>query len=291
MSELAVTHTSTVAADQIDHLGHMNVRHYASNARSGTEAVLAGLGWNAPGDADVFDMYTRHHHEQLLDTNLEVRSGVLGVDNRSLTIYHELSNAADGDLAATFVHRVRTDGSTPFDHLDTITLPPPGLPRSIDLSADPIGSAPTLAAVQLLDVPIRAPRHIDDADTAGSPAVLPHLVPMLIWGGTSPDGSDFELTHIGPNGESMGWATMETRVGIARLPTLGTRVQSFGATSSIADKTSQITMWAYDLDTAELLVTFEVVNLLFDIGRRRAMSIPDDMRAEMASRHHPELFK
>ncbi|MFT6393412.1 MAG: hypothetical protein ACJA14_002942, partial [Ilumatobacter sp.] len=30
---LAVTHTSTVTADQIDHLGHMNVRYYGVNAR------------------------------------------------------------------------------------------------------------------------------------------------------------------------------------------------------------------------------------------------------------------
>ncbi len=44
MSGLTTTHTSTVTEDQIDHLGHMNVRFYAVNARAGTDALLADLG-------------------------------------------------------------------------------------------------------------------------------------------------------------------------------------------------------------------------------------------------------
>jgi acyl-CoA thioesterase FadM len=45
----------------------------------------------------------------------------------------------------------------------------------------------------------------------------------------------------------------------------------------------------YDLDGGELLASFEVVSVLFDIGARRAMSIPDGMRGEHAARLHPEL--
>ena len=115
------------------------------------------------------------------------------------------------------------------------------------------------------------------------------MVPMLIWGGAAADGQEFELIHTGPEGQPVGWATMETRIGIARLPELGTRIQSFGATTALADKTSQMAMWAYDLDRGDLLVSFEVVSLLFDIGARRAISIPDDLRAEHAANLHPEL--
>ncbi len=82
----------------------------------------------------------------------------------------------------------------------------------------------------------------------GSDTVASHMVPMLIWGGTPAGGDEHLLVHEGPNGEAVGWATMETRVGIARLPELGTRIQSFGATTAMADKTTQMSMWAYDID-------------------------------------------
>ena len=287
MTGLTTTHTSTVTEDQIDHLGHMNVRFYAVNARAGTNALLTELGWGDLADADVFDMYTRHHREQLLGTELEVRSGLLGADGDSIRIYHELSDASTGQLAATFVYRVRTTTGAPIDHLDTVDLPAHGTPRSIDLDATL--SAPPLATVQQLDLAVRTPRILERDDMGGSDTVASHMVPMLIWGGTPAGDDEHTLVHEGPNGEAVGWATMETRVGIVRLPELGTRIQSFGATTAMADKTTQMSMWAYDLDTGDLLVSFDVVSVLFDIGARRAMSIPDDLRAEHATRLHPEL--
>lgn len=275
---LTITHTSTVTADQIDHLGHMNVRYYAVNAVAATREMI--------GDGEIFDLYTRHHREQLVGAELEVRSGILGVDGASIRIYHELANAATGELAATFVYRVHAD--TPIDHVDTIELPEHGRPRSIDLDAD-VPTPPTLDRARELDLAMRVPRVIDRDDTGGPDIVASHMVPMLIWGGTPPDGAQHELLHTGPNGEAMGWATMETRIDILGLPKIGTRIQSFAATTEIADKTTQMSMWAYDLDSGDVLVSFEVVNLLFDIGARRSMVIPDDMRAEHLVRLHPEL--
>lgn len=274
---LTVTHTSTVTADQIDHLGHMNVRYYAVNARAATRSLL--------GDCRISDMYTRHHREQLLGAELEVRSGILGVSSDSTRVYHELVNASTGDLAATFVYRAGS--TTPTDHVDTIALPAHGQPRSIDVDA--VMATPTLDDVEQLDLAMRAPREIDADDTGSGERVSSAMVPMMFWGGDPVDGSEFELVHTGPNGENIGWATMETRVVIGRLPTLGTRIQSFCATTAVADKTTQQAMWVYDLADGELLATFEVVSVLFDIGARRAMSIPDDMRSEHEARLHPEL--
>jgi acyl-CoA thioesterase FadM len=106
MSELRTTHESAVTDDQIDHLGHMNVRFYAVNAQAGTRAMLAGLpGWG-PRPHLVHDVYTRHHREQLLGTALVVRSGVLGAGPDGLRLHHELAVRDSGDLAATFVHRI-----------------------------------------------------------------------------------------------------------------------------------------------------------------------------------------
>src|SRR5881394_580859 len=99
---LAVTHTSSVTEDQIDHLGHMNVRFYGVNAHAGTAALLDALGVGRD-DVQVVEAYTRHHREQLLDAQLVVRSGVLDVGRSDLRLYHELANDETGVLAATFV--------------------------------------------------------------------------------------------------------------------------------------------------------------------------------------------
>src|SRR6476619_2909093 len=99
---LAVTHTSLVADDQIDHLGHMNVRYYGVNAHAATDAALAALdGWPS-GSHLVHDAYTRHHREQLAGTPLLVRSGVLAADAEGLRLHHELVPANAEALAATF---------------------------------------------------------------------------------------------------------------------------------------------------------------------------------------------
>lgn len=272
---LTVTHTSTVTEDQIDHLGHMNVRYYAVNARAATRSFL--------GTGEVFDMYTRHFREQLLGTELDVRSGVLSTDTDSTKVYHELANAATGDLAATFVYRVRAQA--PDD--SSIELPAHGQPRSIDIDA--AMSSPAIDELRSLGLAMRAERTIVHDDLGSGDTVSASMVPMLFWGGESLDGKEQQLVHTGPNGENIGWATMETRAVVNRLPGLGTRIQSFGATTAIADKTTQTSMWVYDLDSGDLLAAFEVVSVLFDIGARRAMSIPDDMRAEQTAQLHPEF--
>lgn len=282
---LTVTHTSSVTVDQIDHLGHMNVRYYAINARAATEAVMAGLGHDAVTTPDVFDMYTRHHREQLLGTRLAVRSAILGVDADSIAIYHELVASETGEVAATFVHRVRS--GVPTDHVDTIDLPPHGAPRSIDLDAEL--PQPGIDTLRDLGLALRAARTVDREDTDGGQSVPSHHLPMLLWGGTAPDGTEHELLHAGPGGSTLGFATMETRIGVHRVPSLGTRIQSFTATIAVADKTTQSAMWAYDLDRGDVLVTMQIVNLLFDLDARRAVSIPAAMRAEHEARLHPQL--
>jgi hypothetical protein len=97
------------------------------------------------------------------------------------------------------------------------------------------------------------------------------------------------MLHEGPDGERMGWASMETRMVIRRLPRLGDQIQSFSAVIGLADKTSHRIQWAYDVDRGDLLTTFEVVNLAFDTGGRRPMTIPPRLRAAEQSVLHQDL--
>jgi acyl-CoA thioesterase FadM len=291
-----------VTDDQIDHLGHMNVRFYGVNAHAATDAVLAGLpGWPA-GPHVVHDTYTRHHREQLAGTPLLVRSAVLAADADGLRLHHELVPANAEALAATFVHRVSPiderggrlavpDAVVAAARLDVIDPLPYAAPRTIDLGVDALATAPPLDVLRERGLDVRKPRTIaaeecDDRGGYRSDATM-----MLLWGGEPSDHAEGWGPHLhdGPDGELMGWALMETRVQLDRLPRAGMQIQSFCATIAIHERATHRMHWCYDLDRGEVLCTFEAVDVAFDTRARRTMVIPDSIRRRQEAILHADL--
>jgi acyl-CoA thioesterase FadM len=299
---LAVTHTSSVTEEQIDHLGHMNVRFYGVSANAATRAVLGSLqGW--PGGLYlVHDAYTRHRREQLLGTPLLVRSGFLGADPDGLHIHHELVPANAEGLAATFVHNVcPTDEKgqkrpVPDAAIDAaraaIVEPLPyAAARTINLDLDLLAAAPALGVVQERRLEVRKPRHITAEECDESGNFRPDATMMLLWAGELPDhvqgwGPDL---YEGPDGELMGWAVMETRVQLGHVPRIGTRIQNFAATIAIHERATHRVNWCFDLDNGEVLCAFESVDVAFDTVARSTMVIPEDFRHRYQSSLQADL--
>ncbi len=300
-TQLETTHQSSVTEDQIDHLGHMNVRFYGANAVAGGDALVNTMASDVPITLRPYDAYTRHHREQLLGSRLVVRSGVLAADATALRLYHELANEESGVLAATFVHRCSipsssTDGLIALPSALVASaiersgeIPPHGASRSINIDVDPHQSAPTFDEATARGLAMRKVRAVSEEECDATGAYILSAAPMLTWGGESATNKVPEMLHDVPGGIRMGWASMETRHVIARLPRLGDRVQSFSAVVRLEDKTSQRMMWVFDVDSGELLTTFEIVNLAFDIEARAAMSIPERIRSWEASALHADL--
>jgi acyl-CoA thioesterase FadM len=297
---LRTTHTSSVTEDQIDHLGHMNVRFYAVNANAGTRAVLAELpGWEGRPHW-VHDIYTRHYREQLLGTDLVLRSAILGADEHDLRIHHELAAAGTDVLAATFVHRL-----SPLDDQGRPAPMPPAAveaavaqadpapehhgTRTISLDCDLMAATPTLETVLERGLAMRKPRAVsaDECDAEGRYRI--EMVPALTWGGEPFEGDVGDALFETSEGRVMGWASMETRVQIGRLPRRGDRIQSFGATVALHDKVTHRVHWAYDLDRGDLLTAFESVSMAFDIHARRPISIPERYRERELGRIQTDL--
>ena len=299
---LEVTHTSSVTQDQIDHLGHMNVRFYGVNAHAATRNILRSLdGWPA-GPHLVHDTYTRHHREQLLGTPLEVRSAFLGASPDGIRIHHELAPANAEGLAAVFVHTVSPIDESglrvPVPELavkaaaaQTIEPLPYAAARTVDLSLNPLGCAPTLDLVRERKLEIRKPRTITPEEGDEHGRFNPDMTMMLLWGGEAPDhvenwGPDL---HEGPDGELMGWAVMETRIQLGRLPQVGTRIQAFAATIAIHERATHRFHWCFDLDSGEVLSTFEGVDVAFDTKARKTMVIPDKFRRRFERSYYPDM--
>lgn len=299
MTELQVTRETTVTEDQIDHLGHMNVMYYGANARAATGTMVDRLGFPDDLGWRLDDVYTRHHREQMLGTELVVRSGVIDAEAGGLRLYHELAST-EGVLAATFVHRLVAAGEAgpvalPPDVVaaadaQRIVVPEHGATRSISLDVDRLGSAPSLDEVRTRELAIRLERKVLDVECDEAGDYLPDRAPMLVWGGEANDDRATGAMLIpGPNGEQMGWATMETRMMVNRWPRVGDRIQSFGALVALHDKVNHRIMWAYDLETEEVLVAFEAISLAFDTVSRRPMSIPEKIRRRELRSLHPDL--
>lgn len=298
VTDLRTTHTSTVTEEQIDHLGHMNVRFYGVNAIAGTRSMLAGVpGWDRRPHR-VHDIYTRHHREQLLGTDLEVRSAFVGAGADGIRIYHELAAVGTGVLAATFVHRlspVDADGAhlpVPDDvaaavAAESVELPDPT--RTVSLARDLVASAPTLELLRERGLAMREERRVSEEECDPDGSYRVEMAAALTWGGVPLDGDIGERLHETSSGQLMGWASMETRMQFGQLPRLGTRIQSFNAVLAILDKVSHRVQWAFDLDTGALLTAFESVSMAFDTKSRRPMRLPDGYRRREQERLQADL--
>ncbi len=278
--ELTVSHTSTVTPDQIDELGHMNVRWYGENAVAATASICERLGVGSPA---LRSTYTRHHHEQMEGNKLEVRSAAI-TGGGHLRFFHELRDQATNHLAATFIHEL----DHPQIEMPGIELPDYGRARSIDLDIDRFRSAPSLDELGSRGLAIRHERQVDTEDSMGAGIVPAWLTNNLIWGGERLDGLTDWICET-DDGDRVGFASMETRMHVGRPVAVGTRIQSFGAVIALGTKISQDLNWVYDLDTEELLAVAESIDLAFSIPNRRSREMPPEVRVREGARLHPDL--
>ena len=308
-ADLRVLHESVVRAEEIDALGHMNVRFYAERALASTKRLLAELdvkpsdfGVTEPLGYDLPRLFTRYHREQHTGSPLIVRGGLLEAQEDVLRFYHELRNPDRDELAATFVHdlRLRVAGRTdPLKNgaalrealaAERVEFPAEGGPRSVDLDGDPV--APTFADAIENGLAFRLPREIEAEYCDSEGRLSAAMRPFYMWGGqpippaVSSDGP--QLIDL-PDGGKMGWASMENRSVMVEQPVVGMRTQSFSATVEIARKTNLRRYWVFDVNTERLLLANEVVELALHLGERRAIDIPESIRAEMAENLRSDL--
>jgi len=306
LNELRCLHEAIVGADEIDHLGHMNVRFYLEKALRAGEALASehGLGPDTLRELgavlEVRDAFTRHYREQLVGARLTMMGGVLEVRSDGLRVYHELLNEDRNELSATFVHELKllqreTRRPLPLPEMlakragdARVSWPEHGRPRTLDLERVP--PALTLEITRERDLAMRQPRRVGPEECDADGFFVASRYQDLVWSG-EPAGkrvAGVPLLDM-ERGGKFGWATLESRGIVNALPRVGARIQSFAAEVELARKTSYRHHWVFDLDDGSLLCTSSIVNLAFDIGARRAIEIPPGVRASLETEYHPDL--
>ncbi len=310
---MLVLHEARVAADEIDSLGHMNMRYYSVRAREGAAALFARWGFGAKAlkaaglTLTVQDSFNHYLAEQFEGASLCIQGGVIDVGAQDVSLYVEIINTGDGKRAATFLlkpvlQESATRRPTPFPasllasaRNDLIDVPAHARPRTLDL-------APPRTDLRYEDIARRLPPshfpgefkvRVDpvDCDSHGFLKLsgAQDIMMMAFAAVMRARAAAGEEVQQGPrefpveNGVRVAWAMLENRQYLVRTPRAGDLVQTLSAPYQIARKTQTMRRWTFNVETGDLLAVIDGVSIAFDLGARRAIDIPPGIRRELES--------
>jgi acyl-CoA thioesterase FadM len=306
---MKIFYEGRVDPTDIDNLGHMNMRVYGRKSATATHGLADHLGLDDRRLASLgaivqnHDNHTRFYREQLEGAALVVKGGVVSATPDLITAYFELSNATNGDLAATFINSFRLadaktrapsrmDDSVVQAALDCIVdWPDHGRPRSVDL--DPVRTDITLSDMGDQQVMVHLEPYevlAEDCDEHGY---------MDISDGTSLAFAKLPIKferRKSDKGEHRGWgddrvamATMESRQYLIENPQLGETIVTRSTHLDVGRKTLHSVHWTFSQDTGRPLMMVGQIGLGFDLVARKSMEFPPKMREMLELNLHKEF--
>jgi acyl-CoA thioester hydrolase len=308
---------SRVLPEEIDSLGHLNVRYYLARVDRANQALLASLGVTGLGGNEVaattalrrVDTYCRFQREQFEGAELSVYGGLLASNDATARCYFEIRNEARDQIAATFVTGTlisnpasQSSERFPFDtrHPDparVISIPDHGKPRSLnlDLPRTDVALADLMTRIEPsteIGMTGRRNGRIEAEDCDASGFLRDDLDIMFVLFRREVSVTDPKA--FGPpvlrtdDGHRFGWAMLETRNREFARPRLGDEVVWLGADIGIAEKSRRSRRWAFVANTGELLSIHDAVGIAMDLDARRAIPVPPSIRATLERHYLPE---
>lgn len=307
---MQVSQESTVTPDEIDSLGHMNVRYYVQRMTEANRALLAELGAGTQDTTTAYlrgtDTYTRFRQEQFEGAALITTASYLGADERGLKSYVEIKNAHKGETAATFIVTTSLIDRTtrqilPFSYQGnaraqsvpdyaqprSLSLDPPNLNVGLDTLYDQIPEVEGGGMMSGRRDTLVEPGDVGEDGWLREDLELMFLpfAKLAAQEGVQPGPPVFATEQ----GQRVGWAVMETRTVLLAQPRLGDELAYFSADLSVADKTRLSRRWAFNKQTGQMLGLSDTVGLCIDLDARRAVPWPDALRDDIERNVQPQL--
>jgi acyl-CoA thioester hydrolase len=310
---MRVLDTSEVLANEIDGLGHLNVRYYMARAQRANRVLMGefGLGPDALATAKLVqtDSYCRYQREQFQGSTLTVNGGLLRADAAGVTLYFEVANPAKGQIAATYVITSElidraTGKARPIPAASLaaaagalIELPEHGRPRTIDLSPPRLDVAYADLAARLTDDATdpmsRSMERVVEAKECDEFGFLAETQDLMFGGWRTPTPAEMRgmgpMTFVGDEGHRLGWAALETRSVRVSQARVGDTLRSIGAEIGLHSKVRHSRRWMFDVTTGKLVSLNDNVAIALDLDARRPMDIPPSLRGKLEERHLPEF--
>ena len=303
---------STVLPEEIDSLGHMNVRYYMQRMGMANESLVEALQLDPELLETSFlrraDVYTRFRKEQFEGAQLHTRGGVIAVTDNSVQSYVEVVNGEE--VAASFIvasQFIDTENRTVRDipnaqaiaqHANLLTLPDYAMPRSLSLTQEkPDISLSTLNA-RIKDVlgggmmSGRRETLIEEADVDSQGWLREDIELMFLpFAKMAQEDSSMQGPPVfeTADGKRVGWAVMETRTASYGKPRLGANIAYFSADVNLAEKTRVSRRWALDTASGDLLGISDTVGLCLDLDARKAVPWPEELYAQIKTHLQPDL--
>ena len=298
MSEMIEVARSSVQTWESDQMGHMNVQFYVEKAGQGLAALALRLGIGPRfARAEGARLFVRDHHvrflrEQRPGAPFFIRAGILEVRDFGLRVYEEMVNTVSGDVAATFIAEVELldEESREMKPLPAkvktvakalvVELPVHGSPRGLEIYTP--RPAPKLADADGMGMVRTWQGEIDAAQCDGQGfltirhfmGIVSDGIPNLL---AQTSGADRSKTP------SVGGAALEYRFVYRRHPRVGDVLTLRSGLKNVGPKIYTWCHWLFDLETGEAIATAEAVAIALDLTTRKAIAIPDEMRANLES--------
>jgi acyl-CoA thioester hydrolase len=300
MSELVQLHESLVTEDQIDTLGHMNVRYYVERMTVANEVLLQKFGVRlSPGQiVRRTDTYTKFLREQFSGATLQTFGGVVDapeeMEREGISAYFEIRNAETQDLAACFIvtsnvivdatqERVTHEvpGNARHGGIE-VEIPAHGSPRTLSLQPPGKVAFDELSGY-IADHEIPGAMYgrreglVQDVDCDANGRLREEVDLMFVM--YRPEHEEAPDTQGPPlfrdeHGRRYSFAIMENRAVVWQRPMNGDALVSLSGDLAWGEKWRQTRRWIFNRTTKELLGVSDHVALCMDLDARKAIPIP-----------------
>lgn len=307
---------SRVAPDEIDSLGHLNVRCYFARIDRASGNLLAALGLTAEElDANRamvrrIDTYSRFRREQFEGAELTVHGGTLASIDDQIRCYFEIHNLPRNEVAASFITSNILSEATSRRPLDmssarqraserqSVQIPQQALPRSLSLER-PRLDIPFEQLVSDVDEWTRTGMtghtegqiEVEDCAPDGFARDIGELLFVLFRRRETRDAKPFDPPVLYTDeGHRFGWVVQESRSVELGSPRLGDTIVCVSADVAIHEKSRQLRRWAFVKKTGELVSVYDSVGIAVDLDARRAIAIPTSIRSTMDRHFVPQYL-
>ncbi len=295
-NNLPVTCRNSVQAWHIDGMGHMNVQfymHYAMQALSGFWAHI-GVGKAWQNEHKIYPVIRQSHirflREQHVGAPFYIRTGIAEIGEAELRLYCEMRNTQSNIVCAAFSFWV---GARNEDYATRLavpdiwcekgkeylcTIPPHG--DLLGMTLTPPRPAPYMHEADALDLFETymgevSPQNCDINGYLTVPAfmgIVSDSIPNLLSYTRNEDRS------VNPD---IGGAALEYRFVYHDFPQSGDILQLRSGICDIQNKTYSWGHWLFNIETGKAVATSMSVAIALDLRARKAIIIPDDLRANL----------
>jgi len=274
-----VTYSGRVSAAECDQMRHMNVQFYMeknSQALAQTGAMLGlGAGFYPVADRILFEQ------EVYAGDVLVMRSGIRNIDGEQVHIASVLQNVETGTIAARFETVARLWDTT---NGEIVALPEaarnkvksfaPATDRAFPLPRPITG--PRLQADLPRNAVVTCRRAVNTWEVNDTAIATPAFIISCVS-----DAAMHFFTHMGASHawrveHDIGSAALDYDVAYLRPMPVGTPVEAHSQFLETRDKTFRFSHHISDATTDQITATIEVTAVLFDLTKRKSITLPDE---------------